>query len=351
MPFHRPDLITLIERTQADLDSRLAGSPYLRNRLMAILARMQGGLAHGIYGYLDWQALQIMPDTAEAEHLHRWATIWGVTRKGPSKAEGYADIPVPGQDVVIPQGAEYQRKDGVLYSVTADAPGRNGTARVHIRAVDAGAASNAAPGVQLQGTAPILGAEAQGISIAGLSGGADDESDASLRARLLYRIQNQPAGGAARDYATWALEAPGVTRAWCSPGEMGRGSVTVRFVMDDTYPNGIPTPDDVARVRAHIDGQRPATADVYVVAPIPHPIDLDLRISPDTPRTRVTTAAAAWTALRREAEPGGVVVRSRLTEAVSLAEGEEDHTLLSPAGNLQMPTGHLAVPGAIAWED
>lgn len=350
MPFHRPDLITLIERTQADLDSRLAGSPYLRNRLMAILARMQGGLAHGIYGYLDWQALQIMPDTAEAEHLHRWATIWGVTRKTATKADGYVDIPAQA-GAVIPEGTEYQRLDGVKYVVTTDTPVKDSTARAHIRAMDAGAAGNAAPGVQLQGTAPILGAEAQGISIAGLSGGADDESDASLRARLLYRIQNQPAGGAARDYVTWALEAPGVTRAWCSPGEMGRGSVTVRFVMDDTYLNGIPTPDDVARVRAHIDGQRPVTADVYVVAPIPHPIDLDLRISPDTPRTRVTTAAAAWATLRREAEPGGVVIVSRLSEAISLAEGEEDHTLLSPAVNTVMPRGRLAVPGNITWGD
>lgn len=349
MPFDRPSLITLIERAQADMDSRLAGSPFLRRRLMPIVARMEGGVAHGLYGYMDWLALQLMPDTAETEHLNRWSTIWGVHRKPAVHAEGEARFRGDNGSL-FPAGTTVQRQDGVLYVSAVDVFVAEGVARVPLRAQDAGTAGNAAPGVPVRITFPIAGVEAQGVSIAGLSGGTDEERDAGLRARLLARIRTQPSGGAARDYVAWALQAPGVTRAWCYPGEMGRGSVAVRFVMDTIYENGIPMPDDVDRVKAHIESLRPITADVYVAAPIPRPVNLDLRVVPDTPRVRAA-AEAAWAALRREAEPGGVVVRSRLTEAVSLAEGEEDHTLLSPAGNLQMPTGHLAVPGAIAWED
>ncbi|MBD5539557.1 MAG: baseplate J/gp47 family protein [Desulfovibrio sp.] len=350
MPFDRPDLTTLIERAQADMDSRLDGAPWLRRRLLAVLARMQGGVAHGLYGYLDWQALQLMPDTAEAEHLARWASIWGVSRKGAARATGYAVFPASA-GAVLPAGTELLRPDGVRYLTLADVFAVAGKARVAIEASEAGLAGNAGEDTPLQLAAPVLGLEAGGASDGDITGGAEEEGDASLRARLLARIRNQPSGGAARDYVAWALEVAGVTRAWCFPGEMGRGSVTVRFMMDDTYADGIPHADDVARVREHIEGLRPVTADVYVVAPVPAPIDLDLRISPDTPRLRATVERAVWAQLRREAEPGGVVVVSRLNEAISLAEGEEDHVLLAPAANLYMGTGRIAVPGKITWAD
>ncbi|WP_288230802.1 baseplate J/gp47 family protein [uncultured Desulfovibrio sp.] len=351
MPFNRPDLLDLIERSQAEMDSRLGGSPWLRRRLLSVLARMDAGLAHGLYGYLDWLALQIMPDTAEREHLDRWASIWLERgRKPATKAQSYATY--PGVDgTVLPSGTEMQRPDGVRYVALADAVARDDRVRVAVEAVEAGLTGNAAAGTPLQLIEPILGLEAQGAADGEITGGAEEESDTSLRTRLLDRIRNQPSGGAARDYVTWALSVPGVTRAWCYPGEMGRGSVTVRFVMDNTYADGIPHADDVARVKAFVDSVRPVTADVYVVAPVPHPIDLDLRISPDTPRVRVAVEEAAWAQLRREAEPGGLVVVSRLNEAISLADGEEDHTLLSPAANIQLPVGEMAVPGVISWGD
>ena len=311
MPFDRPDLTTLIERAQADMDSRLDGAPWLRRRLLAVLARMQGGVAHGLYGYLDWQALQLMPDTAEAEHLARWASIWGVSRKPATKATGYAVFPAS-TGAVLPAGTELLRPDGVRYLTLADVFAAAGKARVAIEAVEAGLAGNAGADTPLQLAAPVLGLEAVGASDGEITGGAEEEGDASLRARLLARIRNQPSGGAARDYVAWALEVAGVTRAWCSPGEMGRGSVTVRIMMDETYADGIPHADDVARVREHIEGLRPVTADVYVVAPVATPIDLDLRIIPDTPRLRATVERAVWAQLRREAEPGGVVIVSRL---------------------------------------
>lgn len=348
MPYQRPDLPTLISRAQADMDSRLAGSPFLRRRLMAVLARMEAGVAHGLYGYLDWQALQLMPDTAEVEHLNRWASIWGIQRKVASSASGYATF--TGQaGAAILADTLLQSPAGLHYKVLQDVFVVDGMAQVAVQALEAGVAGNAAPGCPFQLTAPILGIEAQGHSANGLTGGTDEESDAALRTRLLTRIRTQPSGGARQDYISWALSVPGVTRAWCYPGEMGRGSVTIRFVMDATYENGIPKADDVARVKAYIESVRPVTADVYIVAPVPQPINLDIRITPDTPRTRVTVAEAAWAALRREAEPGGVVVVSRLNEAISLAEGEEDHTLIAPAQNIQLPTGHIAVPGVIDW--
>ena len=322
----------------------------LRRRLLAILARMEGGVAHGLYGYLDWLARQIMPDTAETEHLERWASIWGITRRTATQAAGYAAF--SGEDgAAIPAGTEVQSPSGQIYVTLADAWIEDGTARAAIEAVEAGPDGNASDATPLQLTIPVAGVQARAAASGNITGGAAAETDASLRTRLLSRIRTLPSGGAARDYVTWTLEVAGVTRAWCYPGEMGRGSVTVRFMMDDAYENGIPQPEDVQRVADHLDGLRPVTADVYVVAPVPEPVNLDLRISPDNPRLRVVVAEAVWAVLRRDAVPGGTVVISRLNEAISGAEGEEDHVLLSPTQNIQIPTGKIAVPGSITWEE
>ena len=70
------------------------------------------------------------------------------------------------------------------------------------------------------------------MAAGGLAAGSDAETDESLRARVLRRIQKPPQGGAGYDYVAWALEVPGVTRAWVYPAEMGLGTVTVRFVRD-----------------------------------------------------------------------------------------------------------------------
>ena len=352
MPFTRPTLIELIARALADMDSRLEGEPYSRRRLLAILARMEAGVAHGIYGYLDWLAVQIMPDSAEMEHLERWSTIWGVTRKAATKATITSGIRfVATNGTLMPAGTQMQRSDGVQYVVQADVVAAEGLVSPAITAVDAGEAANADAGVALTLSSPVLGITATAVTTAAITGGADVETDTSLRSRLLARIRTLPSGGAAQDYVTWALSVAGVTRAWCYPGEMGRGSVTVRFVMDNTYGDGIPLADDVARVQAYINSVRPVTADVYVVAPVAQSIDINLRISPDTPRMRVLVAEAVWAALRRDSTPGGTVIVSRLNEAISQTDGEDDHTLISPSANIQLATGVIAVPGTIIWED
>ena len=155
-------------------------------------------------------------------------------------------------------------------------------------------------------------------------------------------------GGTQADYEQWALEVPGVTRAFVTQ-EMGRGTVTVRFMMDGTYPDGVPKDGDRQAVAAHIETVRPVTADVYVVLPVADPLNLRLRITPDTAAIRLAAEANLWAAVRRDAVPGGTIFLSRLHEALSLTEKEEDHVILSPTANVTPETGHIVVPGSIEW--
>lgn len=350
MPFERPPLADLIERAAADIESRLpGGDARLRRSNLAVLARVHSGAVHGLYGYLAWLALQLMPDTAELEHMDRWAAIWGVTRKAATAAEG--NVTLTGTNgAVVPTGTTLQRSDGAQFTVDADATIASGTATATVTAAAAGADGNTEATSALTIVSPIAGVtSACVVAAGGLSGGADTESDEALRARLLDRIQEPPHGGADFDYVKWALEIPGVTRAWCFPLEMGLGTVTVRFVRDDDV-SIIPDAGEVAAVQAHIDGLRPVTADVYVVAPAA--VALNLTISglvPATAAVREAIAAELDDLLRREAEPGGTILVSHLREAISIAAGEYDHVLTTPSADVTHTTGQIAVLGTITW--
>ncbi|EGJ50259.1 baseplate J/gp47 family protein [Desulfocurvibacter africanus] len=352
MAWVRPTLKDISGRIEADMiDRLLGGGKLLRSSVAVVLSRVMAGAVHLLYGYLGWQARQLMPDTAESEHLERWAGIWGVTRKAAAFATGL--VTFSGADgASIPVGTELQRADGTAYTVTEGASVSGGSATVQVEALEPGAAGNAEAGEALSLVSPLSGVQSSGVVAAsGLSGGADTESDDALRARLLARLRRTPQGGSADDYAAWALAVPGVTRCWVSPGEMGAGAVSVRVMLDNSYPDGIPQSGDLEAVSAAIEAVRPVTADVYVLAPIPLPVPIDVRITPDTPAIRAAVQAELAALFAREGQPGGMILRTHISEAVSLAAGERDHVLLAPAVDVEPGPGELATLGAITWED
>ena len=348
MPFSRPTLQELINRTSADAVARLGLEELLRRDDMQVLARVLAGASHNLHGHVAWLAEQVIIDTAEAEYLARWANIWGVDRKPAAAAAG--NVTLTGNNgVVIPAGTSLVRSDGVEYTTDAEATIASGTATAAVTAVVAGAAGNALAGVAVNLTTAIAGLASQAtVAAGGLVGGAYIETDAALRARLLARIQAPPHGGAKADYVTWALEVPGVTRAWVYPGELGLGTITVRFVRDDDA-SIIPDAAEVQAVQDYIDARRPVTADVTVVAPIAVPLNLTIALTPNTSTVQAAVQAEIADLLRREAEPGGTILISHIREAISLAAGETNHVLTVPAADVAHTTGQIAMMGAITW--
>jgi uncharacterized phage protein gp47/JayE len=350
MPFARPTLPTLIERVIADIETRLPGTDArLRRSNLNVLARVHGGGAHGLYGYLDFIARQVIIDTAEAEYLERWASIWSIVRTPAAAAAG--SVTFTGADgSIIPMGTLVLRSDGAEVKTTAEVAIAGGTATVAATAAVAGVASNTNAASALTLASPIAGVNGNAVVAAGgLVGGADVEDDQRLLARLLARIQQPPHGGAGFDYIAWAKEISGVTRAWVYPGELGAGTVTVRFVRDED-PSAIPDAGEVAAVQAHIDAVRPVTAQVTVAAPIAQPQNFTIALTPDTPAGRAAVEAELRDLILREAEPGGTVLLSHIREAVSVAVGETDHNMTVPAANVAAASvAHMITFGAITW--
>lgn len=348
MPFSRPTLQELINRTSADAVARLGLEELLRRDDMQVLTRVLSGAAHGLHGHVAWMAEQVIIDTAEAEYLERWANIWGVTRKAASFASG--PITLTGTTgAVIPAGTLLAAANGQEYETDAEVTLAAGTATAQVTALAAGQAGNLAAGTTLTLVSPVAGVNSQAaVASGGLVGGADTETDAALRARLLARIQAPPHGGAKADYIAWALDVAGVTRAWVYPGELGLGTVTVRFVRDDDA-SIIPDAAEVQAVQDYIDARRPVTADVTVVAPIAVPLNLTIQLTPNTSAVQAAVQAEIKDLLRREAEPGGTILISHIREAISLAAGETNHVLTVPAADVTHAVGQIATMGTITW--
>ena len=350
MSFSRPTLQALVDRVRSDVLSRLATDDVLRRADAEVYARVMGGVAHGLYGFVEWLSQQLFYDTAEAEYLERWTSVWGVSRKAAAQATGSVTFTVQA-GAVVPSGTLLQALDGVQYQTTSDASGVVPSYTAPVIAVLAAAAGNRAAGQQLALVSPVAGV--QSAALAGLlSGGADVETDDALRARLLTRIQTPPQGGAADDYVGWALEVAGVTRAWVYPQELGLGTVTVRFVRDNDGTGAaiIPDTSEVAAVQAYINARRPVTAATYVLAPTAVPLNFTISgLVPSTIDVRNAVQAELQDLLTREAEPGGTLLLSHIRAAISAAAGEQDFILVSPSANVVNTTGNMTTMGSITW--
>lgn len=355
MPFSRPTIPVLIERGISDFESRIPGSDArLRRSNLNAMVRVHAGAMHGIYGYLDWISKQVLPDTAEEEILERHATLWLRAGRTPaSYAVGQA-VATGVDGTVIPAGTVVKRSDGATYSSEVDATISGGQAVITIVADDAGQAGNAPAGTALNIESPIVGINASLLVTAGaLTGGADIEDDDSLRARVLERIQQTPHGGARHDYIAWAKEVPGVTRAWCYPLEMGDGTVTVRFVRDNDD-SIIPDAAEVAATQAYIENLAPVGMHLFVVAPVPAPVNFVISVTPATLAVKSAIEASLRDLMLREAVPEGgagegKVLLSHIREAISLAAGETDHVLTSPLADVTPSIGQMATFGSVTW--
>ena len=271
MPWTTPTLRSVRELVRGEIASALQGASFVGNSVLRVMADADAALAHLVLRYLDWQARQYLPDTAETEWLDRHGDIWLTNadgtrgRKVATLAKGTISLSgTPG--FVMPIGTQFQSAANVLYETTDVAVFGSGPSTVPVIAIDPGAASNVAAGEPLAIVTALSGIDSTAIVLE-LTGGTDAESDQNLRIRILQRIQNPPMGGDADDYVLWALSVPGVTRAWCYPLEMGMGTVTVRFMCDELRADdeGFPWDEDVQAVTDYLNIMRPvAVKDFFV---------------------------------------------------------------------------------------
>lgn len=348
MPLERPTLPQLIDQGAAEFESRLPGVLVrVRRSLIGVLNRVLAGGLSGLYQFVEYLNRQVWPDQAEAEFLVEHGARWGVYRTPAAPATGSVSF-TGTNGAIIPASTVVQRADGTRYLTDAIATIAAGVALVPVTAEIAGQASNSALATAVTLVSPIAGVNSAANASTALAGGADIEDVEAWRTRILARIRQAPQGGSVPDYIAWALEVPGVTRAWVYPGELGPGKVTVRFTRDDDA-SPIPDAGEVATLQDYIDERRPVTAAVTVVAPVAAPLNFTIQLTPNTPPVKGAVEAELADLIRREGEPGGTLLLSRLREAISIASGETDHVLTVPNADVTHTVAQIPTMGVITW--
>ena len=337
--------------------SQLGAKAMIPNSVLRIMSDAMAGLAHLTLLYLDWLAKQLMPDTAEQEWLDRHGQIWLVNADGSTgrKAATYASGTIQFEGDVgvnVPIGTLLKSGAQVEYQLIAPATiGSGGLGNAEAVALVAGAVGNLPDGTNLD----FVGGPINGVRLVtclgDMSGGVEQETDEQLRERILFRIQNPPMGGSEADYVRWAMAVPGVTRAWAAP-EIGPGTMTVRFLMDDLYPEnyGLPQEADIEAVYDYVNSKRPVTVlDCFVMAPILYFYDVTIsELTNDDASVRGSIEESIKEMEFERSKPGQTWYRSWVDEAVSQAIGEETHELAFETVEMPAPA-YMPVLGTILY--
>lgn len=366
MPYSRPTLMQLQQQGIQDIQS--SAIPGVDSMLavgfLPVLSYVMAGYAYEHYGYQDWIAEQAVPWTATDEYLAGWAALKGVYQTPATAAIGTVSFTGGGD---VPMGTIINRSDGFAFRTTADTiiPA-NSTAAVPVQAITPGVSGSTAIGTGFFLATPLSGIGSSGIAASAFSGAADVETQDAFRSRTMQVWANPAQGGSANDYVQWALQVPGVSKAWVFGNAMGIGTVSVFFLMNPSTPtkgfpsgtNGGATQEsrivaatgDQLAVANWIWPLRPVTAIVYALSPVANPINYTIaNLLPSTTAVQAGIAASLAAMHQTNAAPGGTLYQSDWDMAISAAPGVLHFTVNNLQTPIVAPYGTILTLGTITF--
>ncbi|MBX5112679.1 baseplate J/gp47 family protein [Rhizobium lentis] len=329
----------------------------LKNNFVTVTAKVLAALAHEFELRMAYLSKQLFARTAEKQFLVQHAAEFGIYRKPASAAQGVI-IGSGTANVTYPAGIRFASGSITYLSSAPASADPLGALSLNVVAESSGAATNRDADGAMALSDPVLWpdlAAAWVVGPAGIGGGADNESDDSLRARTLYRKANPPGGGKLTDYEAISLDVSGVVKAWAFRQPLAPGFIAVYFLFNGR-PNLIPTAGDVLIVQAAIDAKRLIRIDDSVaVAPTPAPLALTIDgLASDSQTVRDAIAAAVTEMLFERSRPGipgdtFTLSRSWISEAISGVTGEDRHVLAWPLDDVTYTNGQYPVLGTITY--
>ncbi|MEZ2435759.1 baseplate J/gp47 family protein [Raoultella planticola] len=379
MPFKRKTLSELREENRQFMQAELKNvGALLRFGNLKVLADMDAGMAHLHYAYLDYIALQTNPFTATDEWLAGWMALKQTYRKAATASQSSSVEATGTSGARLPAGTVLNRSDGYQYVTDAEliiGAGKKGTTTITAILPDltddstgGGSNGNADAGTILTLDANVSGVDNSLTLVDPATGGADIEGVEDFRQRGLLAYQNPPQGGSDADYKKWALEIPGITRAWVKRRGMGVGTVIIYIMCDgnDTTNNGFPTgadgvssledwgvlkaTGDQGRVADYIYPLQADTAIIYVCSPIKKVVDLSISGIPNADSDTIQAIKDAINSLFFEngnPDGNGKIYLSDINGALSQVEGSTGYVLESPTQNIVLETGELPLLGEV----
>lgn len=405
MVFARPTLISLQNQGLQDIiNYNIPGqTALLRRSPLRALNIANSGLVWGNYQYLDYIAQQSVPFTSTGENLLAWGALVN-TLPTPATSATDGTVTFYGQSgATIPSATQLATSDGIRFITTqqgsisqaGNSNSNGGVQGVTAVCVSVGANGNLPSGSSLTVQTPIAGVSSQATVLQPFTTGSDIEDETSYRTRVLFAFRNPPQGGSLTDYAEWALQVNGVTRAWALNGELGAGDLYIYFMADvvnqanNGFPigsdgvsqyelrfppntttfnlNGNPNSSmitasgDQLQVANYVYSLRSATS--YVIVKAPTPSTVNFTFSSFYPVNQVVFNAAyqqLQSYFATVATPYGVTITGPGTDdqtgtyyesdyfaALEQTPGLVNFSLSSPTGNITSLAGQLPVVGVL----
>lgn len=324
----------------------------------------------GVGEFITTGAATISAQVIDIDDLTRaGTTVTAVTASDHGLADGVS-VTVAGaanSEYNVTAAITVTGADAFQYEIVGSPPDEIGTsataafttASVPIESQDFGAAVNLDAGTQLRLQSPIVGVDdVLTVDFGAVGGGTDEESEDSLRARMLDRIQNPVAHFNVAAITEKAKEIAGVTRVFVQEVTPAVGQVTVYFMRDNDL-NPIPTGSDVTKVKDSILTIKPANTqddDVIVVAPTGVPIDFTFTALTPNTSTMQSAISANLRQFFDERTSVGVNVdedayRSAIFNTVDTVTGDvvQTFTLSAPSGDVTINAGEIGILGAVVY--
>ena len=289
MSLQTPTTKELSDNIIAQLESSLSQTiPLLPKSFMRVLAKALAGVFILLYKYGGFMFLQMFVSSASAvpttvngkilTPLIEWGRLIGVGDPVPAtSAELLIDITVDVQTGVLPSGSQLINSDnGVTYLTVAAVALTSPTVQATILAVSdqaggdgAGVIGNLEAGAVVSFANPLANVSRNALVVSQVVTGANAESTAAYRQRIIDRFQKKPQGGAYADYEQWGEEVSGILNVYPYTSDCpGQVDVFVEATEASSgSPDGIPTNAQLEAVLASIEldenglaSRRPATA-------------------------------------------------------------------------------------------
>lgn len=365
MAFNRPTLTQIVDRIKGDYKSGLSLQTIIRRSFLDIFAKAFAAVAHTLHGHISFGIFKkFFPDTGDEETVIRWGTLYNLPRKEAQRAEITIDV-TGSTGGTLTAGTIYVRSDGVTYTVKTEviipAASTLPATIVEAETDSVGASGNMDNGDTINLQSAIAGIESEATVTATEIEGEDLEELELYRDRVLERMQFPPSGGTVNDYEAFAKTVAGVTRAWVLPNFLGQGTVGLTFVEDGNVPSSIiPSAAKVEEVQQKVLTLHPVNVDLFTFAPNETQMDPEIQLKVNDSDTRDAVIAELNDLLAREAQVrdasdpeqvglgvqfDGKIKLSQINEAISIADGEVDHVLISPTSDVQPATGGLVTLG------
>jgi uncharacterized phage protein gp47/JayE len=350
MAYIKPTLSELTQKCRQYFNTHLPNvDSFLFPSFVFVLCKVFALIVYPLYLFLDYYLKQTFVHLADEDNLLKHGVERGLSKNLPTKSKGFVTV-VSTAGQAINAGDFLSRSDGLRY-VFDTSTTTTGNDTLPITAEFSGSSYNGVGGLSmsLALSNPLITSIT--VTSNALTGGSDIESTENFRKRVLENIRSLRISGT-RETVTNLIKngKNGVTRVFFDyPTSI---DYQVYFMMDGTYPNGIPLSGDVAEVQTIIDDVEVGLHPI-AVAPTLQAINISVNVSvafteaqKDAVILELEDYLTLESTLSTASKPFSVS-KEGLDQAVARGLGTTSFTMTSPTVNVLIATGKLPSLGTL----